>query len=87
MVNVIDMSENPTFPDGTSVRRFSQMMLMNEYMEHMYGELLKRASHPVFFSSAVSDAMDVVGIKNARSLGESSINEIPKQTIIFRNSS
>ena len=49
MVNVIDMSENPTFPDGTSVRRFSQIMLMNEYMEHMYGELLKRASHPVLY--------------------------------------
>ena len=25
------------------------MMLMNEYMEHMYGELLKRASHPVLY--------------------------------------
>ena len=39
---------------------------MNKYMEHMYPELFKRASHPVFFSSAVSDAMDVVGIKNAK---------------------
>jgi hypothetical protein len=39
---------------------------MNKYMEHMYPELFKRASHPVFFSSAVSDAMDVVGIENAK---------------------
>ena len=48
MVNVIDMSENPTFPDGT-VSEDSPDVLMNEYMEHMYGELLKRASHPVLY--------------------------------------
>ena len=38
MVNVIDMSENPTFPDGT-VSDESADNLMNEYMEHMYGEI------------------------------------------------
>ena len=47
MVNVIDMSENPIFPDGT-VSEESSDNLMNEYMEHMYGEVLKRASHPAF---------------------------------------
>ena len=36
MVNVIDMSENPTFPDGT-VSEESSDVLMNEYMGHMYG--------------------------------------------------
>ena len=41
------------------------MMLMNEYMEHMYGELLKRASHPVYMGSAVNNSMDLVGIENA----------------------
>ena len=65
MVNIIDMSDNPTFSDGTSAND-SADNLMNKYMEHMYPELFKRASHPVFFSSAVSDAMDVVGIKNAK---------------------
>ena len=64
MVNVIDMSENPTFPDGT-VSEESADDLMNEYMEHMYGEILKRASHPVFMGSAVNDSMDLVGIENA----------------------
>ena len=64
MVNVIDMSENPTFPDGT-VSEESADNLMNEYMEHMYGEILKRASHPVFIGSAVNGSMDLVGIENA----------------------
>jgi len=64
MVNVIDMSENPTFPDGT-VSEESADNLMNEYMEHMYGEILKRASHPVFIGSVVNDSMDLVGIENA----------------------
>jgi len=64
MVNVIDMSENPTFPDGT-VSEESADNLMNEYMKHMYGEILKRASHPVFIGSAVNDSMDLVGIENA----------------------
>ena len=64
MVNVIDMSENPTFPDGT-VSDESSDVLMNEYMEHMYVELLKRASHPVYFGNAVNGSMDIVGIENA----------------------
>ena len=64
MVNVIDMSENPIFPDGT-VSEESSDNLMNEYMEHMYGEILKRASHPAFIGSAVNSSMDLVGIKNA----------------------
>jgi len=64
MVNVIDMSENPTFPDGT-ISKESADNLMNEYMKHMYGEILKRASHPVFIGSAVNGSMDLVGIENA----------------------
>ena len=64
MVNVIDMSENPTFPDG-AVSEESADNLMNEYMEHMYGEILKRASHPAYMGSAVNDSMDLVGIENA----------------------
>ena len=64
MVNVIDMSENPTFPDGT-VSDESSDVLMDEYMEHMYVELLKRASHPVYFGNAVNGSMDIVGIENA----------------------
>ena len=64
MVNVIDMSENPVFPDGTAAEESSDM-LMNKYMEHMYGELFRRASHPVFLGNAVNNSMDLVGIENA----------------------
>jgi hypothetical protein len=64
MVNVIDMSENPVFPDGTAAEESSDI-LMNKYMEHMYGELFKRASHPVFLGNAVNNSMDLVGIENA----------------------
>ena len=64
MVNVIDMSENPTFPDGT-VSEESSDVLMNEYIGHMYGELFKRASHPAFIGNVVNDSMDLVGIENA----------------------
>jgi hypothetical protein len=64
MVNVIDMSENPRFPDGT-VSDESSDVLMNEYMEHMYVELFKRASHPAYFGNAVNGSMDIVGIENA----------------------
>jgi hypothetical protein len=38
---------------------------MNRYMEHMYPELFKRASHPVIFGQAVYSALDMVGIENA----------------------
>ena len=34
-------------------------------MEHMYPELLKRASHPVFVGNSVLQAVDIVGIENA----------------------
>ena len=64
MVNVIDMSENPIFPDGT-VAEESSDVLMNEYMEHMYGELFKRASHPAYFGGVINGSMDLVGIENA----------------------
>jgi hypothetical protein len=69
MVNVFDMSENPIFPDGT-VAEESSDVLMNEYMEHMYGELFKRASHPAYFGGAINDSMDLVGIESRRSFLE-----------------
>ena len=50
--------------DGTLAEESSDV-LMNEYMEHMYGELFKRASHPAYFGGAINDSMDLVGIENA----------------------
>ncbi len=38
---------------------------MNGYMEHMYPELFKRASHPGIFGKAIYNAVDMVSIENA----------------------
>ncbi|MFU8814565.1 MAG: hypothetical protein ACNA7W_04405 [Pseudomonadales bacterium] len=64
MVNVIDMAEAPVELPATGPGA-SADDLMNHYMEHMYVELFKRASHPVFVGKAVFSAMDVVGIEGA----------------------
>jgi hypothetical protein len=64
MINALDMRENPpdlpaTGPDATASD------LINHYMEHMYPAQFARASHPIFFGRAVSDAMDISGIDGA----------------------
>ena len=66
VVNNIDMSENPQDVEGAQPGEDADQ-LMGRYMEHMYAELFKRASHPVFLGSAVSTAIDIVGIENAES--------------------
>ena len=65
MINLLDLADAPpslpaTGPDAPA------MALLDHYMAHMYPELLKRASHPVFMGAAVAEAMDVVGIEGAR---------------------
>ena len=64
MVNNIDMSENPEDIEGAQPGETANQ-LMDRYMEHMYPELLKRASHPVFVGNSVLQAVDIVGIENA----------------------
>jgi hypothetical protein len=64
MINALDMNDNPpnlpaTGPDATASE------LINHYMEHMYPAQFARASHPVFFGTAVHRAMDVSGIEGA----------------------
>lgn len=64
MINALDMRENPpdlpaTGPDATASD------LINHYMEHMYPAQFARASHPIFFGRAISDAMDISGIEGA----------------------
>ena len=66
VVNNIDMSENPQDVEGAQPGEDADQ-LMGRYMEHMYAELFKRASHPVFLGNAVSTAIDIVGIENAES--------------------
>lgn len=64
MVNNIDMSENPEDIEGAQPGETANQ-LMDRYMEHMYPELLKRASHPIFAGNSVLQAVDIVGIENA----------------------
>ena len=66
VVNNIDMSDNPQDVEGAQPGEDADQ-LMGRYMEHMYAELFKRASHPVFMGNAVSTAIDIVGIENAES--------------------
>lgn len=61
MINLLDMNEVPPALPATGPGADADE-LMDHYMEHMYRELLKRASHPVFFGIAVADAMDIQGI-------------------------
>ena len=66
MLNAIDM--NPSPPKMPKTRQGAgPEELMNIYMEHMYAEQFKRASHPVFFGHAVHTVLDIAGIDNATS--------------------
>lgn len=66
MVNNIDMADDPGDVKGAEPGE-SADQIMNRYMEHMYPELFKRASHPIYIGEAVFDAMDIVGIEGAES--------------------
>ena len=64
MMNNIDMSDSPPNVEGAQPGEDADQ-LMGRYMEHMYLELFKRASHPVFAGNTVLQAVDLVGIENA----------------------
>ena len=64
MVNVMDMAPTPRRVAGVPADESSDQM-MGRYMEHMFPELLKRASHPIFLGRVVFDSMDIVGIEGA----------------------
>lgn len=66
MVNLLDMAPTPRPVEGVPADE-SSGQVMGRYMEHMFPELLKRASHPIFFGKAVFDSMDIVGIEGAES--------------------
>ncbi len=46
--------------DGKDFFMVNFLDLMNYYMEYMYPEMFKRASHPIFFSEVFFPAMDIV---------------------------
>jgi hypothetical protein len=64
MVNVIDLADEPPDVEGAEPGETAEQ-LMGRYMEHMVGELFKRACHPVVLGDAVHRAIDVVGIEGA----------------------
>jgi hypothetical protein len=64
MVNLLDMAAAPPALPATGSAA-SADDLLDHYMEHMYVELFKRASHPVFFGGVVASALDLVGIEGA----------------------
>ncbi len=64
MVNIIDMADTPRPVEGASPDE-SSSQVMGRYMEHMFPELFKRASHPAFMGNAVFNSMDIVGIEGA----------------------
>jgi hypothetical protein len=64
MINAIDMNDNPPDVKGAEPGE-SADQLMARYMEHMFRELLSRASHPVIIGTAPFSAIDVVGIDGA----------------------
>ena len=64
MVNNIEMNRSPeNVPDGNLGESADQ--LLSRYMEHMWPNLLKRASHPIFGGNAIWQSMDLVGIQGA----------------------
>ena len=60
MVNLIEMNDPPPKMEGVPGDATAQD-LMDRYMEHMYPELFKRASHPVLFGTATAPWVTVAG--------------------------
>ena len=64
MVNNIEMNKDPGDVSGANPGESSDQLL-SRYMEHMWPNLLKRASHPIFGGNTISQSMDLVGIEGA----------------------
>lgn len=65
MVNILDYNEHPRDVEGAAPGENAQQ-LMGRYMAYMFPELLRRACHPTVVGPAISPAVDIVGIDNAR---------------------
>ena len=72
MVNNIEMNKNPGDVVGANPGE-SADQLMSRYMEYMWPNLLKRASHPIFISNAVYQSMDLVGIEGAETWDQAAL--------------
>ena len=72
MVNNIEMNKNPEDVAGANSGE-SADQLMSRYMEHMWPNLLKRASHPIFVGYAIWESMDLVGIEGAETWDQAAL--------------
>ena len=64
MVNLIEMNDPPKPMAGVPADATAQE-LMKRYMQHMWPELLVRASHPVLAGLTTAPALDLWGIEGA----------------------
>ena len=68
MVNSLQMNPDPPpmpgFSEGGSAEDYT-----DHYMEHMYAQLLKRASHPVFMATGQDFVADITGIDRESASG------------------
>ena len=72
MVNSIEMNKNPEDVAGANSGE-SADQLMSRYMEHMWPNLLKRASHPIFGGYTIWESMDIVGIEGAETWDQAAL--------------
>ena len=59
MVNFLDRNESPRTMEATGEGATSLDLQMH-YMEYMWPQQFKRASHPVFFAYVLNPALDIV---------------------------
>ena len=59
MVNLIEIYETPLVIEGVK-EGDSSAAVLDKYMEFMWPELIKRASHPVLMGDSASKAMDLM---------------------------
>ena len=72
MMNSIEMNKNPEDVVGANSGE-SADQLMSRYMEHMWPNLLKRASHPIFVGYAIWESIDLVGIEGAETWDQAAL--------------
>lgn len=72
MVNLLHMRDTPGPVPGAPPLA-SAAEAMDRYMAHMYPQLIRRASHPVFAGNAVFESLDLVGIEGAEVWGSGAL--------------
>lgn len=65
MLNLLDLKE-AVGPVGDLGENATGDDAMARYMDFMWPSLLSRASHPIVFGPAISEAMDIVGLAGVR---------------------